>query len=124
MKSQLFQKPKGLQRPIIQSNKIQQKPEFQKQQKIHSERRILRESRPHNGSRGGIPGETPRLLVGSPGQEQMLAILFFRIPMFHSLLQPFLHELPSGRRLHLLNQQIPASHNVLDLTAEEEHLTD
>ncbi|KAH0867574.1 hypothetical protein HID58_074596 [Brassica napus] len=85
-------------------------------------RRILRESRSHNGSRGGNPGEIPRLLVVPPGQEQMSMILFFRIPMFHSLLQPFLHELPSGRRLHLLNQQIPASHHVLHLTTKEEHL--
>ena len=79
--------------------------------------------RPHNGSRGGNPGETPRLMVGSPGQEQMSAILFFRIPVFHSLLQPFLHELPSGRCYHLLDQQIPASHHVLHLIMEEEHLT-
>ena len=78
--------------------------------------------RPHNGSPGGNPGETPRLMVGSPGQEQMSATLFFRIPVFHSLLQPFLHVIPSGRHLLLLNQQIPTSHHVLHLTTEEEHL--
>ena len=51
-----------------------------------------------------------------------LAIFLFRILMLHSLLQPFLHELPSGRRLHLLNQQIPASHHVMHLTRKNEHL--
>ncbi|KAH0879427.1 hypothetical protein HID58_066821, partial [Brassica napus] len=103
----------GLQRAIIQNKKIQQKPEFQK-------KRSFRKKDPpriatHNGSQGVNPGETPHLLVGSPGQEQMSTVFFFRVPVFHSLLQPFLHELPSCRLFHLLDQLFPASQHVLHL---------
>ena len=128
MKSRLFQKPKGTTtnhypktRRFNKSQSFRNKKK-KKEEKNHSERRLLQKSQPHNKSRGSDPVETPRLLVDPPRQEQMSAILFFRIPMPHSFLQPLLHELPYGRRLHLLNQQIPASHHVLHLTTEKEHL--
>ncbi|KAH0858917.1 hypothetical protein HID58_087178, partial [Brassica napus] len=104
MKSRLFQTPKG-------TTKSHHPKKGDSTKARVSKRRLLRKLRPHNRSRGSDSGATLRLLVDPPRQEQMSAILFFRIPMLHSLLQPFFHDLPSGRRLHLLNNQIPASHH-------------
>ena len=70
---------KGVHKKRVIKSRLFQKPRrFNKSQsfkhKNHSERRIIRESRPHNGSRGGNPGEIPRLLVGPPGQAPRLKL--------------------------------------------------
>ena len=60
---------KGLQRAIIRTKRFDKSSSLKKTtRKNHSERRFLRESRPHNRFRGGDPGKTPRLLVDPPGQ--------------------------------------------------------
>ncbi|CDY62303.1 BnaA09g54230D [Brassica napus] len=116
MKSRLFQKPKGTTTNHYPKTRRFNKSQSFRNKKKRKKKRIIQKE-------GSSKNRNPTTNLGvATRQEQMSAILFFRIPMPHSFLQPLLHELPYGRRLHLLNQQIPASHHVLHLTTEKEHL--
>ena len=64
MKHHYSENQRGLQRAFIQTKKReQQKPESQNKERNHSERRLLRESQPHNGSRGGVGALLPDSIV-------------------------------------------------------------